>query len=492
MPGCWRSSGGLYRMAEDFTNNRLDLLQIQNRVRDKLKDHERYDFTPVQNNLLKCFFDLVQEYDRLDDFFRICVVVLLESMNIESALYLLDSNEKHLKLVCTSQEGIIRHNRPVPTGIYLSDQPYKTENSYIVPIYKKPPKQNYGKMSPGQQIWPEKVRILGMLEISPQQSLTEGDLFFLQKYANRLGFRLQNRLLAQQNIKHLKFINSLVMDIEHNVIIPNMYFKHLFNQLRKKIGELQSLETEMLELKKTSGVSNEACRVMIGRLTELRETLLGYQQEMLKHHANVSLFLESLFRREHFERGHLVLRPKLCLVEKEIILPQLEQYKSRLAASKITIERPMGMDKEEIPIMVDKGLLSQVYANLFSNAVKYAEEIIDHLGKPRKAVAYGREIINDYFGPHQRGVKFNVFTTGQHLPYPEALALFSEGFRGANSTQKPGTGHGLSFIKHVIELHGGRVGYEATAQGNNFFFVLPLPTIKYLRPWPETRDLDKE
>ena len=66
-------------MAEDFTNNRLDLLQIQNRVRDKLKDHERYDFTPVQNNLLKCFFDLVQEYDRLDDFFRICVVVLLES-----------------------------------------------------------------------------------------------------------------------------------------------------------------------------------------------------------------------------------------------------------------------------------------------------------------------------------------------------------------------------------------------------------------------------
>ena len=152
----------------------------------------------------------------------------------------------------------------------------------------------------------------------------------------------------------------------------------------------------------------------------------------------------------------------------------------------------MGMDKEEIPIMVDKGLLSQVYANLFSNAVKYAEEIIDHLGKPRKAVAYGREIINDYFGPHQRGVKFNVFTTGQHLPYPEALALFSEGFRGANSTQKPGTGHGLSFIKHVIELHGGRVGYEATAQGNNFFFVLPLPTIKYLRPWPETRDLDKE
>jgi signal transduction histidine kinase len=482
-------------MAEDFTNNRSDLLRIQNRVSEKLKDHERYDFTPLQNNLLKSFFDLVQEYDRLDDFYRICVVVLLESMNVESALFLLDNDEKHLKLVCTSQEGIIRGDRPVPTGIYLSDQPYKTENSYVVPIYRKPPPEllhSKNTIAPDQQAWPEQIRIMGMFEISPLDRLKEADLFFLRKYANRIGFRLHNRLLAQQNIKHLKFINSLVMDIEHNVIIPNMYFKHLFNQLRKKIGELQAIETEMMELKKTSGVSDEACRVMIGRLTDLREELLGYQQEMLKHHANVSLFLESLFRREHFERGHLVLRPKLCRVEKEIILPQLEQYKSRLNANRITIDRPTGMDTEEIPIMVDKGLLSQVYANLFSNAVKYAAEIIDHMGIPRKAVAYGREIIDDYFGPHQRGVKFNVFTTGKHLAYPDALALFSEGFRGTNSLQKPGTGHGLSFIKHVIELHGGRVGYEATAQGNNFFFVLPLPTIKFLRPWPDTPDFAEE
>ena len=482
-------------MQENFTSKRSDLLHIKDRVRDKLKDHVSYDFTPQQNNLLKSFFDLVQEYDRLDDFYRICVVVLLESMNVESSLYLLDTDEKHLKLVCNSQEGIIRDARPVPTGIYLSDQPYKAENSYVVPIYRKPPSEllhTNNMKTLDQQAWPELARIVGMFEIYPLERLKEADFFFLRKYANRIGFRLHNRLLAQQNIKHLKFINSLVMDIEHNVIIPNMYFKHLFNQLRKKIGEMQSLETEMLELKKNTGVSDEACRVMIGRLTDLRQELLGYQQEMLKHHANVSLFLESLFRREHFERGHLVLRPKLCRVEQEIILPQLEQYKSRLTANKITIDGPTGMDAEEIPIMVDKGLLAQVYANLFSNAVKYTEEIVDHRGMPRKAVAYGRETIDDYFGPHQRGIKFNVFTTGRHLPYPEALALFSEGFRGENSQNKLGTGHGLSFIKHVIELHGGRVGYEATAQGNNFFFVLPLPTVNFLRPWPEARDFNKE
>ena len=481
-------------MSEDYYRKRLDLHHIRERVREKLKDHERYHFSPLQNNLLKSFFDLVQEYDRLDDFYRIAVVVLLESMQVESALYLLDDEMKHLKQVCNSREGIIREQRPVPTGIYLSDQAYKTDNSYVVPIYRKPPQESSPKnnlLGQSKQPWQGSLRILGMFEISPLEKLKEGDQFFLRKYANRIGFRLQNRLLAKQNIQHLKFINSLVMDIEHNVIIPNMYFKHLFNQLRKKIGELQELEEEMTEYKNNSKVSGEACNAMIDRMSNLREDLLGYQEEMLKHHANVSLFLESLFRREHFERGHLVLRPKLCRVEKEIILPQLEQYRSRFKANNITIDRPTGMDEEEIPIMVDKGLLAQVYANLFSNAVKYTEEIIDNMGNPRKEMAYGREIIDDYFGPNQRGVKFNVFTTGHHLSHYEMSALYSEGFRGINSYSKPGSGHGLSFIRHVIEMHGGRVGYEATEQGNNFYFVIPLPTIKFLRPWPDL-EIDEE
>ena len=482
-------------MAEEYPTSRSDLVHIQGRVREKIKDHVQYDFSPLQNNLLKSFFDLVQEYDRLDDFYRICVVVLLESMRVESSLYIIDKEGRQLRLVCNSQTGIIREPRSVPTGIYLTDQPYKTENSYVVPIYRKPP-QNSPKdnnlMSPDQQSWQNDIKILGMFEISPLENLNDPDLFFLKKYANRIGFRLHNRLLAQQNIHHLKFINSLVMDIEHNVIIPNMYFKHLFNQLRKKIGELQELEVEMTAMKKSAAVSDEACTMLVDKLSGMRGDLLGYQQEMMKHHANVSLFLESLFRREHFERGHLVLRPKLCRMEKEIILPQLGQYKSRLKTNNILIDRPTGMDEEEIPIMVDKGLLAQVYANLFSNAVKYTEEIMDDMGGARKVVAYGREIIDDYFGPNQRGVKFNVFTTGHHLSHDEVLALYSEGFRGPNSENKPGTGHGLSFIKHVIELHGGRVGYEATGQGNNFYFVIPLPTIRFLRPWPENGSLDEE
>jgi len=137
-------------------------------------------------------------------------------------------------------------------------------------------------------------------------------------------------------------------------------------------------------------------------------------------------------------------------------------------------ESPAGME-EEILLSVDIGLLAQVYANFFSNGVKYTGEIVRNDGSRRKALAYGREICGDFFGPGKDGIKFNVFTTGDHLGESELNRIFEDGFRGSNSAKSSGTGHGLSFIKQVVEIHGGRVGCESVEEGNNFFFVLPLP-----------------
>ena len=133
------------------------------------------------------------------------------------------------------------------------------------------------------------------------------------------------------------------------------------------------------------------------------------------------------------------------------------------------------MLEEEFEILVDVGLLSQVYANFFSNAAKYASEVVDQDGYTRKAVAYGRELVENFQETGKQGIKFNVFTTGLHLDREEAEKMFEEGVRGKGSEHHPGTGHGLAFIKHVVELHGGQVGYEPTLGGNNFYFVLPLP-----------------
>jgi signal transduction histidine kinase len=450
-------------------------------VREKTASYNRYNFSAHFNDFLKAFFDLAQEYDSLDDFYRICVAVPLEMTGLDSALYLFDEKKEGLFLVCDSGHGVYEQPLPAPDDIVLSFRPYANDDRYIVPIYSKAPAMRESDVkAPGRRRTSlgemgSAGRIMGMYTVCPVHRLTEGDRFFFSKYSNRIGYILHNRIFALQNIDHLMFMITLVMDIEHNVIVPNMYFRHLFNQLRKKITELDSLRED---IRSASGGGGN-CSVCLGRCDEISRDLFSYHQELVKHHANISLFLESLFRREHFERGHLVLHPRRCFVEKEIILPQLEHYAGRLRAAAITVERPGNMLDEEFQIFVDIGLLSQVYANLFSNAAKYTREIITHDGRARKAVAYGREVVEDFPDPGKKGVKFNVFTTGPHLSEEDGRRIFQEGVRGGDSDDIPGTGHGLSFIRHVIELHGGIVGYEPTSEGNNFYFILPAPPADY-------------
>ncbi len=466
-------------MAEIDSTSRLDLAIIRKRVKQKRLDYIRYDFSRKKNDILKTFFDLSQEFDSLPDLYRICVTVPLESFEVESRLYLTNDSAA-LALVCDSQHGVFEPPAACPPYVYLTDIPYETGGSYLVPVMSKP------LQSPEIPELGDALHVIGMFEVYPVTKLTKSDKFFFSKYTNRIGYNLRKRLLTQQNIRHLQFINNLVSDIEHNVIIPNMYYKHLFKQLKKRIDDLSSV-TEMIEQNKRSTQADPyMCQQIVNRIGEIRSRLLESCQEIDKHHSNLSLFLESLFRRDHFEEGRLVLHQQVCKLETDIILPQLSHYERRLTSRNITIDKPDDMEGEEIEIKVDLGLLSQVYANLFSNVVKYAEVVVDHQGQPRKAMAYGRLILENHFGPGHAGIKLNVFSTGRPLPEEEVASIFKDGFMGANCTpnetpNQAGTehsrGHGLSFIKYVVELHGGQVGYESTPEGNNFFFILPFISI---------------
>lgn len=456
-----------------------DLQRMRQRVREKSASYEQYNFTCYFDDFLKAFFDLAQEYDSLNDFYRICVAVPLELLGLSSALYLYDEKDQELYLICDCEQGVHQKKEPAPESVVLCGEPYRSSvDSYVMPICSKvqpelnAPPDDDGQPAqcpnPGQL--QGKNRILGMYSVAPYERLSKQDRFFFTKYTNRIGYSLHNRMMALQNIEHLKFINTLVMDIEHNVIVPNMYFRHLFNKLKKNITEIETACSDICKAAATLA-EQESC---MARCAAIQDGLMFHHGELVKHHQNISLFLESLFRREHFESGRLVLHPKRCFVEKEIILPQLEHYDSRFRSANITVERPNNMLEEEFQLFVDIGLLAQVYANLFSNAAKYTREIITHDGRLRKAVAYGREVVDNFPVCGEKGVKFNVFSTGPHLEKEEARHIFQEGVRGKHVQGIHGTGHGLSFVQHVVELHGGIVGHEPTAEGNNFYFILPV------------------
>jgi signal transduction histidine kinase len=197
-----------------------------------------------------------------------------------------------------------------------------------------------------------------------------------------------------------------------------------------------------------------------------------------KHYKNMSLFLETLLRRSHFDEGRLILRTKPCHVKNDIIVPQLERFAERFVQMGILVDDSLSfVPEEELISVVDIGLMAQVYANLFSNALKYTDEVVTDGGETKKFLTYGYEVIRDFFGDGKDGVKYNVYSTGPHIRQEERESIFEEGVKGSNTAGRPGTGHGLAFIRNIIELHGGVVGYEAKQYGNNFYFILPVKPV---------------
>jgi len=98
-----------------------------------------------------------------------------------------------------------------------------------------------------------------------------------------------------------------------------------------------------------------------------------------------------------------------------------------------------------------------VFANLFSNAVKYTSPINDSSGDPVKKMSYGWSIAENCFDTGKRCVRCYVFTTGPHFSDMEAEKIYDEGFRGENTGSAMGKGHGLSFVKHVIEMPSDKI-----------------------------------
>ncbi|WP_456433458.1 ATP-binding protein [Thermosulfuriphilus sp.] len=454
-----------------------DLEPIVQRVRQKISDYEKYAFSHIQGRALRAFFDLAQEYETLDNFYRICVTIPREFLGYESRLYIL-SRDGRLYLVADSQKGLMPSGTIAPKTICLSEAPYEKNGSFYCPIRGN--RRLITKLP-----FHQAEEIIGMLEAFPSEKMNEKDRLFFEKYANRIGYNLHNKILAAENIRHLRFINNLVADIEHNVIVPNLRYRIFFNRLRRELKRLTELESALREELYQSNPELERIKRLAAGISNIRRQIENEIKEIEKHYENTSLFLETLLRRDHFERGELVLRKRPCRFYREVIAPQLERYEKRLKRRGIQIDNRLGgiPENEDIPLAVDVGLLSQVYANFFSNAEKYTREVEDG-GRKVKFMAFGREIIPDFFGPGKPGIKFNVFTTGPHLSEEDVAKIFEEGYRGDNIENEPGTGHGLHFVKKVVEVHGGVVGYEPKPLGNNFFFVLPLKS----EPGPSKED----
>lgn len=453
-------------MAEkDRQMDRLSI--IKDRIHQVLSDQKESRFTPDMNSISLAFLDLALEFPGLGDFNRMAVLIPKLVLDWDTSLYLAEGDTQGVLAASTIPGLMDKRRGGKRISLKLSEEPRREGDDYIVPL------RNNENLS-FKQSKMDKSQLVGMFSVCPDRTMDDTEHDFLNKYAEMLAMSLFHRLLARKNRQHLGFINKLVTDIGHNVVVPNIFFKVYLRRLMGKINRVNDIQDRLEALTHAQPqLLQSGLRDLNAEMINAGEGLREEYDHIQKHYINTSLFLETLLRRSHFEKGYYVLQKKKCNFRRDIIEPQVDRYMHRLKEHGIEVDLSAGgVPDEIIEAVVDVGLISQVYANLLTNAVKYTKPV-QWNGVERKFIAYGLELVPDAFGPDADGIKLNLFSTGPPLDPEDQKHLFDEGFRGANVERERGTGHGLFFIREVVELHGGRIGYEPVENGNNFYLILP-------------------
>ncbi|QWC85816.1 HAMP domain-containing histidine kinase [Nocardioidaceae bacterium] len=120
-------------------------------------------------------------------------------------------------------------------------------------------------------------------------------------------------------------------------------------------------------------------------------------------------------------------------------------------------------DLEEVPPLVGDGLrLSQVVANLVSNAVKYADS---------------SRVVDVSVRRHEGHARLVVVDRGRGMSPEELEQAFSRFFRSPSLADQSiqGVGLGLPITRTIVERHGGRISLESTpGHGTTATVDLPL------------------
>jgi signal transduction histidine kinase len=183
-------------------------------------------------------------------------------------------------------------------------------------------------------------------------------------------------------------------------------------------------------------------------------TIIANESQRLSRMINTFLAVSQLERKDKQEVSKIPLR--LDEVARDIVAsmqPIARKRRIRL------VEQPT---QRLPPVAADKSLISQAVKNLVSNAIKYSPE------RTTVTVTTALEASN---------VRVSVEDRGYGIPAEARDRVWEKFYRVVREGQEKddeSTGLGLSFVREVVEQHGGRVELETEeGRGSRFSFTLP-------------------
>jgi PAS domain S-box-containing protein len=242
--------------------------------------------------------------------------------------------------------------------------------------------------------------------------------------------------------------------------------RRLEAELKRRTTQLQAinrrkdefLATLAHELRNPLAPIRNAVHIL--RLKGPADPTVEWAREVIVRQLNHLVHLvDDLLDVSRITRGKIVLDkkpvPLALLIERarEASLPLIESRKQRLE---------IGAPLPEATLDGDKIRLVQILTNLLNNAAKYSDE--------GARIWLFAEVLGAEVAVH---VKDEGMGMGPDL-LPMVFDLFTQGERGLDRAQG-GLGIGLSLVRSLVEMHGGRVAAFSEGEGRGSEFVVWLP-----------------
>jgi len=323
---------------------------------------------------------------------------------------------------------------------------------------------------------------LGILGVGVRRgaALEEGAEEVLRRLADQAAVALANALAYRE-------IELLNLSLEAKVRARTQELSQANAALEASHAKLQELDR--LKSDFVSNVSHElrtpltAIRMAVDNLLdgvsgELSATLQRYLTRVKENTDRLVRLISDLLDLSRIEAGRVELHPTPVPLD-EVFRELVDGLRPMASAKGLALEVAPG----EMPLwaFVDRDKLHQVLTNLVGNAMKFTPEggevqLSARLASISPDAPDAPAQAPGAAPPQARQVEVRVEDTGEGIP-PEELESIFEKFhqihrRGHGKTQ--GTGLGLTIVKSLIELHGGRIWVESqVGHGSRFCFTLP-------------------
>jgi two-component system, OmpR family, phosphate regulon sensor histidine kinase PhoR len=172
--------------------------------------------------------------------------------------------------------------------------------------------------------------------------------------------------------------------------------------------------------------------------------------EVLERHSNrLNLLVDDVLSLARLETPGVALEP--TTIQPAIFLRgMMHDWERKFAAKELKAE--LDVPDELPPLRADEGRLQEIVYNLLDNAVKYSP-------------AGGRIVVRA--ACDDDNFSLSVSDNGPGIPTRDLPRIFERFYRADKARHRDlgGTGLGLSIVKHIAQLHGGRVDAESELGG---------------------------